>query len=76
MIKDLLLKVVNGEVDMVDLPFTPIKQIEKILNEIGIDTDNPESDTNGWEIDFWYTYEGKYELSGSLHYGDMSFRKK
>lgn len=71
--KQLLEKVINGEVETVEIPFTPIKEIEQVLNELGVDTDNCDSDTNGWEIDFWYTYEDKYELSGSLHYGEFKF---
>lgn len=74
--KELLLSVINNEKEMVDLPFTPIKEIEKVLKELGVNIDNVEGESVGWEVDFWYTYEGKYELSGSLRYGDMSFRKK
>ncbi len=73
--KELLEKVINGEVEMVKLPFTPIKEIEQVLNELGVDTDSCDADTNGWEIDFWYTYENKYELAGSLHYGNLEFSK-
>lgn len=74
--KELLEKVINGEAETVNLPFTPIEKIEGVLRELGINTEDCEADTNGWEIDFWYTYEGKYELAGSLHYGDFSFSKK
>lgn len=72
--KELLEKVINGEVKSVNLPFTPIKEIEKVLDELGVDTADCESDTNGWQVDFWYMY-GKYELSGSLHYGEFKFSK-
>jgi hypothetical protein len=72
--KELLKKVINGEVESVNLPFTPIKEIERVLTELGINTSACEADTNGWEVDFWYTYERKYELSGSLHYGKFEFR--
>jgi hypothetical protein len=66
--KELLEKVINGESLYVDLPFTPIKEIEKVLK-------NVDADTNGWQIDFWYVYENQYQLSGSLHYGELKFSK-
>lgn len=68
--KELLEKVINGESLYVDLPFTPIKEIEKVLKELGVNTKNVDADTNGWQIDFWYVYENQYQLSGSLHYVD------
>lgn len=73
--KELLEKVINGESLYVDLPFTPIKEIEKVLKELGVITKNVDADTNGWEIDFWYVYENQYQLSGSLHYGELKFSK-
>jgi len=38
--KELLEKVINGESLYVDLPFTPIKEIEKVLKELGVNTKN------------------------------------
>lgn len=73
--KELLNSVIIGIKNDVNIPFTPIKEIEIILKELGVDTEVVDSDTNGWEVDFWYTYENKYELSGSLHYGNFKFRK-
>jgi hypothetical protein len=35
-------------------------------------------DTNGWEFDFWVTYnkgEKFIDISGSLHYGDILIQK-
>ena len=73
--KDLLKQVINNEVNSVKIPFTPIKKIEILLNELGVNTNKIDLDTNGWEIDFCYKYENKYQLSGSLHYGDFVFSK-
>lgn len=73
--RELLRKVINGEVNEVSLPFTPIKEIEKELRELGVDVKDVECDTNGWQIDFWYVYENQYQLSGSLHYGKLKFSK-
>lgn len=43
-------------------------------------TKHPKSDfdTNGWEFDFWVTYnkgELFLDISGSLHYGDILIQK-
>lgn len=45
--RELLRKVINGEVNEVSLPFTPIKEIEKELRELGVDVKDVECDTNG-----------------------------
>jgi len=37
--RELIKSVINGDVKQVSLPFTPIQEIEKILVELGIDTD-------------------------------------
>lgn len=66
--------VIDGEVEKVSLPFTPIEEIEEVLIKLGIDTDDAGYDSNGWQVDFWYTY-GDYQLSGSLHYGGFVFSK-
>lgn len=73
--KELLEKVINEEETLISIPFTPIQQIENILESLGVNIRDCEADTNGWQVDFWYTYENKYMLSGSLHYGDFKFRK-
>lgn len=71
-LKENLLKVINEDVKSIKLPFTPISEITEILESLGINHDY--SDTNGWEIDFWYYYgDEKYVLTGSLEYGDMEF---
>lgn len=75
MVKDLLNKVINGEVEEINIPFTPIAEIEEILEDLKISTIDVDVDTNGWEVDFWNIYENKYQLSGSLYYGRFVFKK-
>ncbi len=79
-LKELLLKVINGEQEKVPLPFTPIGDILDILEEEGFEQLELDGDeTNGWQIDFWYKIQhlekGLFQLSGSLYYGDMEFSK-
>ena len=76
--KDLLKKVTDGDLQSVDIPFTPISSIETHLEELDLDTENTNCDTNGWQLDFWYYYVHKitrikYVLSGSFHYGEFKF---
>jgi hypothetical protein len=73
--KELLQQVIDGKKKEVHLPFTPIAEIEEALTELGIDTNDVDPNTNGWEIDFWYTYQDRYTLSGSLYMGNMKFEK-
>lgn len=74
--KELLKQVINGDLQEVDIPFMPIVKIEVDLRELGINVKDCEVDTNGRDIDFWYTYENKYVLSGTLYYGDLTFKRK
>lgn len=74
-LKQLLEKVINGEEKSVNLPFTPINDLEKILKE-EFKITLGEWDTNGWCINFWwYTENEEYYISGSLYYGNMIFSK-
>lgn len=72
--KELLKQVINGELQEVDISFMPIVKIEADLKELGINVNDLEA--NGRDIDFWYTYENKYVLSGTLYYGDLTFKRK
>lgn len=58
----------------------PIRDVEKILKELGYDELKLEGEeTNGWQVDFWYHFNGNdlpsLCLSGSLHYGDFILSK-
>lgn len=59
----------------------PIDDIQTILVELGFEGTHLEGEeSNGWYVDFWYTFnhpeKGEYELSGSLWYGEFKLRKK
>lgn len=78
-LKELLQQAVNTGED-VKLPFTPIREVEKELKELGFEELEMDGDeTNGWQIDFFYKFKhpekGTFMLSGSLHYGGMLFGK-
>ncbi len=54
-----------------EIPMQPLNTIEKSFKELGFnDFDSEEEDTNGWAVDFWYTFThpalGDYTVSGSL----------
>jgi len=71
----------SGEQEFKFQQMMPIRDIEDILKEIGFeDLELSGEETNGWQIDFWYTFQsseyGVYELSGSLHYGDFQLIKQ
>ncbi len=72
--------VLSGSEEDISIPMTPIRDVEKELKDIGFkDLEMDGEETNGWQIDFWYKFVhpkyGKYQLSGSLHYGDFKFGK-
>jgi hypothetical protein len=59
----------------------PIDEIQNILVGLGFEeTELEGEETNGWDVDFWYIFvhpeKGKYELTGSLWYGEYTFCKK
>lgn len=63
----------SGKVEEYDngliCPADVMYYIEKIGGE-----DLSDSDTNGWDVDFWYNfrYEGKeYSIHGSAYYGGL-----
>ncbi len=71
-------KVLSGEVDSVQLFGVRPAQVEKHLESKGIDTEH-EMDTNGWQWDFWFTYndgDESYELAGDGYYNQsLTFKK-
>ena len=78
--KELLKKVIDGEVESIDITMTPICEIEDLLksNFGAEDLELMGDETNGWQVDFWYYFElpeGRFMLSGSLHYGNFKFSK-
>ena len=73
--KELLKKVINGEINNAQIQMSPISHIEDLLEELGINTNDNELESNGWQVDFWIKYEEKYQLSGSLYYGGFTFTK-
>ena len=79
MVDILIKRVIDGDIDEVALPMTPIRDIDAILQKEGFDVNNADRDTNGWQVDFWNTYThkelGKFMLSGSWYGGQYRFSK-
>lgn len=73
-----LKKVVNGDVDEVDLSMkcSPNEAAEFIENILKLDPQG-EIETNGWQYDFWLHYKNpegkKFCLSGGGWYGELFF---
>jgi len=73
----------NKDTNSLSVPMMPLDDIEKIMGLFGYTTEEP-CDTNGWQVDFWYTFGGGEEdlslpvivLSGSLHYGQFTLKKE
>lgn len=76
---DLIQSVITDEISSVNIPYTPIEEIEDLLTTLGFNTDEPGyDDTNGWQHDFWLEYtkdDITYRLSGSWYYGNYTFSK-
>lgn len=69
-------RVLSGQWKDCRLPYVCISDVDKIMKAFGVDTDNSDFDTNGWQWDFWkkYRVDGKvYMLSGSGYYGGTTF---
>ena len=86
--KQIIMDFINSEDESMDLMFHPLNDFSKVLAEIGFNTQSGGSinlahngnkwDTNGWQVDFWWTIhrEGKkYMIAGSLFYGNMKLSK-
>lgn len=60
----------------IELPMTPIRDVEKALEKFGYEMEDLDGNTNGWEVDFWYWFKAENKprlcLSGSLHYGKFT----
>lgn len=59
----------------------PISKVEDVLKSIGFkDLQLDGDETNGWQVDFWYTFSseeyGDYMLAGSLHYGGFVLERR
>ena len=95
LIKDEINKLVsefltNSEEYEVSLPLLPISEYAEILSELGFSTlsesdstnlmdDGNDWDTNGWQVDFWWTIfrnKERFILRGSLFYGGITLCKE
>ena len=70
----------NTSIDTISIGVLPLYIYEDFLNSLGWEKEDCEDNTNGWEIDFWYSYTKKessfkLELSGSLYYGGYKINK-
>ena len=66
----------SNEVNLNFKQMLPIRDIEKILTDLGYNELELEGEeTNGWQVYFWYRFNGENLpilcLSGSLHFGDF-----
>ena len=68
--------------DKIELGNFPFPVLNEVLEDLGWEIDkNAGIDTNGWEVDYWilYThpkYNFKYNISGSLFYGNLKIEKE
>jgi len=88
-LKILIPEFINSDETSMELEFKPMNEYCELLSELGFSTkknnsinlmdDGNEWDTNGWQVDFWWTIfrEGKkYMLAGSMFYGDIKLSKE
>lgn len=67
--------------DRLDIePMVPLYQIERQFKSQGYTRSiGDDGDTNGWQVDFWYTFchpeKPHYTVSGSLWYGDFKIER-
>lgn len=69
--KELILKVINGELESVEVPFQKLDIYVDILKSLGFEI--YDFDTNGYQVDFWLNFiknNNVYCLEGSLFYSD------
>ena len=75
--KELVQKVIIGELSSVKLPYLEMNKIIETLEEIGLNINIEDMDTNGWDVDFWIKcyFDSKiFMFSGSWWYGDYTFK--
>lgn len=76
-IKDELKKLLNGEVEKVEVSGICPNAIVNIFSDAGADVSD-DLDTNGWEYDYWIkaTYNGKkYTIDGGGYYGHVTIEE-
>ena len=74
--KEIIEKFIASGENELDLEFQPLNNIASVLENLGFQNYN--SDTNGWDVDFWYYRHpelGDYVMAGSLFYGSMALLK-
>lgn len=54
--------------ESLQLEIKPLSEYTKYLETLGFEVED--QDINGWQVDFWITFEGNLNLSGSLYYGN------
>ncbi len=88
--KEAIKAFLEGDKQSIELEFKPINEYAEVLSELGFNTKadgslnlcnsgGNEWDTNGWQVDFWWTIhmdEKKFMLSGSLFYGQIKLSKE
>lgn len=70
----------TSEVESYSLSMCPVGDIDNELTKtFGYEREDLDGDSNGWQVDFWYYYY-KYNkricLSGSLWYGNFKLTKE
>jgi hypothetical protein len=69
--EELLLKVINGEVESVEVPFQKLSYYYDILTSLGCEESG--YDSNGYQVDFslYFDKDSKlFSIEGSLWYSD------
>jgi hypothetical protein len=78
--KEEILHELKGVIKPITLKIAPLNDYKVLFTELGFDVEDMigNGDSNGWEVDFTYPIDhelyGKYELSGSLWYGNYVLR--
>lgn len=78
--KDILKNFLDSDYSTLDIDLIPVRELENMVQQLDPDfsMELDGSETNGWQIDFWYKYNclgTKFTYSGSLHYGQCSLTK-
>lgn len=69
----------DGTLDSIEVPVVELQEYINVMEKLGYDADDTE--TNGWQIDFWVIFSrsfgGGYSitLSGGLFYGHYNLSK-
>ena len=81
-LKDLIRKGIEclfqGEIEKLEIDCYSPSKIFKIIKSMGIEIDEDEFETNGWQYDYWQNIthnNKKYVIHGSGYYGNLTIEE-